>query len=169
MYDRGVRTEQDPFQPAEDGSICADAQGEAQNCERRKTGAAPQLPKAVTQVLDKILQDASPSSIAALLFDLRDPAHGAHGRAARLFSGHACRNVFVDLLLEMLAKLFFHLLIHLIGMENGAQTQRKGIEPLFDVHIQASFSCTMPEMAADTRFQLAVSFSSCLRPSGVRE
>jgi len=36
-------------------------------------------------------------------------------------------------------------------------------------NVQASFSCTMPEMAADTRFQLAVSFSSCFRPGGVRE
>jgi hypothetical protein len=63
------------------------------------------------------LQDASASSSAALLFDLREPAHGSNGGAARLFSGHALRTVFVDLLLKMHAKLFFHFSICLIEME----------------------------------------------------
>jgi hypothetical protein len=78
-------------------------------------------------------------------------------------------NVFVDLLLKMRAKLFFYFFIRLIGMEKETETQGQGVEPLFDIQVQASLSWTIPEMAAETRFQLAVSCSSCFRPSGVRE
>src|SRR5260370_42666012 len=66
----------------------------------------------------------------------------------------------------MLVKLLFDFLINLFGMEKGAQTQRQGIEPLFDVHIQASLSCTISEMAAETRFQLAVAFHVAFVPIG---
>ena len=58
-------------------------------------------------------------------------------------------------------------LIHLIGMEKGTQTRCQGVEPFFDIHVQASLSFTMPEMAAETRFQLTVSCSSCFRPNCV--
>jgi hypothetical protein len=59
--------------------------------------------------------------------------------------------------------------IRLTRMEKEAQTLRQGIEPLFDIQVQASFSGTIPEMAAETRFQLAVSLSSCFRPNRVIE
>src|SRR6185437_10591554 len=165
----GIRSEQNPFHPTEHGCICADTQDEAQNCQRGKAWAATQLPKAVAKVLNKILHDASPASVAAPLFDLREPAHRAHGRAARLFIGHAFRNVLVNLLLEMSAQLFFYFLFHFTGMNEGMPTQGQGIDPLFDLHVQASLSWTIPEMAAETRFQLAVSSASCLRPTGVKE
>src|ERR1051326_5768025 len=48
MCDQRVRAEQDPFQPAEDGSIRANAYRQAQNGQHRKSWAAEQLPEAVT-------------------------------------------------------------------------------------------------------------------------
>ncbi|MDT7810769.1 MAG: hypothetical protein QOJ51_1492 [Acidobacteriaceae bacterium] len=84
------------------------------------------MTNAVAQVLDKIPQELSTPSVATLLFDLSDPAHRVHVGVTRLFHGHACGNVFADLLLKMLAKLFFRLLIHLIGMEK--ERKRSGRE-----------------------------------------
>ena len=127
------------------------------------------MPEPVTQILNKVLQEASAASVSALLFDLRDSAQSVQRRVARLFRRHASGHVFLDLLLKMLAQLLFHFFIHLIGMEKSAHTQSQGVEPLFEIHVQASLSFTMPEIAAETRFQLAVSFSSCFRPSRVSE
>jgi hypothetical protein len=41
------------------------------------------LPEAVTQILHKIFEKVSASSIAALLLDLRDAAESAQSRVAR--------------------------------------------------------------------------------------
>src|SRR5579872_275723 len=121
------------------------------------------------QVLNQIIKNLSAASIAALLFDLREAAQSENSGATRFFLRHPLRNVFAGLLLDMLAKLISHFSVGALGMEERAHSQRQGIEQLCDVHIQASFSRTMPEMAVETRFQLAVSFSSCLRPNPVNE
>src|ERR1051326_5092664 len=75
MCDQRIRTKQDPFQPTEDGSIRANAHRQAQNRQHRKSWAAEQLPKAVTYVLDKIIENSSAAGIPALLFNLRDSTH----------------------------------------------------------------------------------------------
>src|SRR5690349_1388006 len=72
MCDQRIRAEQDTFQPAEDGSIRANAHRQAQNRQRRKSWAAEQLPKAVTYVLNKIIENPSAAGIPALLFNLRE-------------------------------------------------------------------------------------------------
>ena len=63
--------------------------------------AAAQLSEPIPQILNKVRQDAPAASVSALLSDLRDAAQSTHGGGAR----HASRNVFLDLLLEVLAKL----------------------------------------------------------------
>ncbi len=79
MGDRRVRTEQDPFDPAEHRGVRADAKRQAQDCQNRKPRSAAQLAKSVAQILNQIFQDISASSVAALLFDLGKPADRAHG------------------------------------------------------------------------------------------
>jgi hypothetical protein len=73
------------------------------------------LPKAVAQVLNKILKEIPAPSVTALLFDLCESSDGVHSGTASIFDRHAPCNVFTDLPVEVLAKLSSHLLIHFIG------------------------------------------------------
>ena len=65
-----IRTEQDPFDPTKYGSISADSQGQAQNCQTRKAWRPEQLSEPISQILNQIFKDASPACVPALLFDL---------------------------------------------------------------------------------------------------
>ncbi len=51
--DGGVRPEEDAFDPTEDGSVGADAEGEAKNRQERKSRAAAEHSKAEAEVLKK--------------------------------------------------------------------------------------------------------------------
>src|SRR5215472_18412639 len=167
MSNGGIWPKQNSFHPTEYRGIGADSQSQTENRQRGKAWTAPQLPKAIPEVLDKILQQASAAGISALLFDLRDAAQGDCSGPPSLVGRHSLCNVLADLLVEMLAKLCFHFLVRLTGMEQGTQSKGQGKEPLLKIHVQASLSLTTLEIAAETRFQLAVSFSRCFRPKRV--
>ncbi len=52
-----IGSEEKRIDCAEDGRVCADAEGKGQNCSQRETWGADQPPQAVTQVLEKHSQD----------------------------------------------------------------------------------------------------------------
>jgi hypothetical protein len=63
------------------------------------------LAKPISQILNQVVHDACAARVSALLFDLRHPAQRAQRRVARILMRHTCCKVFLDLLLEVVAKL----------------------------------------------------------------
>src|SRR5215472_5680001 len=135
MRHGGVWTKQDSFHPTEHSGIRSDPECQADNCQRRKTRTAQQLPKTVAQVLSKVFQNISPSGFTTLLFGLRHSTQRKHRGSARLFCRHAFRDVVTDLVIEMFAKLLLHFFIDLMTKKEGAQTPGQRVEPLFDAHV----------------------------------
>src|ERR1700760_45697 len=107
--------------------------------------------------------------VPALLFNLGYAAHCAKRGVAGMFRRHAFFAVDLNLMIEMVAQFVAELLVHLLAAKSISEMQRQRVQPLCQAHVHASLSLTMPEIAEEIRFQLAVSCSNCFRPSRVTE
>jgi hypothetical protein len=110
-----------------------------------------------------MLGKSDASGVAAALFDGVDVTEGAKRGAPGLGGRHAGRDVLVDLLFEVDEDLRLHGAIDVLTPEERAQPQAQPVECA--THRYASL--TTSPMAADRRFQLSSSRSSCFRPAAV--
>ena len=164
--DGGVRAEENAFEPAENRSVRADAQNEAENGEGGESRIAQELAKPEAQILSEVFRGVEAVRLSALFLDLSDAADGAKSLSVCLLRRHAGGEAGGDLLFDMVAQLVVDFLVDLLAAKQREPAEAKGIEP---GHSQASVRFTMAEMASERRFQAAASFPSCVRPSRVRE
>ena len=80
----GQRPQHHGVHNAENRSIGADAQRQREHRDRCKARISAQLPQAITDVLQEILDIVYSAHIPALLFDLLDSAKLAQGRIPRV-------------------------------------------------------------------------------------
>src|ERR1039457_2406959 len=120
----------------------------------------------------EILQHIPTPDSPSLLAEQRRIAENAQGCIARFFRGHAGGDVLGRLPLNVEAELVVETRGGLAAVEEhrdpDSQLRKPAHEFLLCV-LPDQASVTIRLMAAESRFQLAVSASSCLRPAKVSE
>ncbi len=129
------RTQQHGIDDAEDRRVRADAQRQREDGNQGESGILQQHSRAVTKILQQVLDEADSSHIAAFLLSLLNTAQGAQGSVARLLRCHAFSDIFLNLPLEVIADLLVQFLLDLLAAEQGAQPQRDRVEPAFETHL----------------------------------
>ena len=91
----GHRAEENGVDEAEDGGVGADADGQREDGESGKGGAATQLAEGVAEILGEGFECGPGAMVADGLLDLLDAAAVTQGGAAGFFGGHAGGDAFV--------------------------------------------------------------------------
>src|SRR5205807_10009936 len=102
------RSDQNSFDPTEDGCVRPDAESQTQNRQRAKTGSAPKHPRAEAQVLPKLVGRKPDAFFAGRFLDLFEAAEFAQRRGARRSRLHALGNLPLRQQLEMSLHLLSH-------------------------------------------------------------
>ena len=124
----------DGVEQLKDGGVRADAERERQDRHGREDRTAAQEPQSIPQVAHRVLGDADPALIAAVVLVQRDAAQGAKGRATRLRGGHAALEVEVDLPIEVVLQFVIELALDRVPLEQRSQAKREHIAPAVETH-----------------------------------
>ena len=118
----------------ENGSVGADSESERDNGDQREGGISRQRSCGVAQILHRVLQPVDAAHVPTLLFALLEatkiPARGA----GRFFPAHPASKVFFDLSLKEVLQLFAEFPLNAVALEERAQPQENGVEPMFEAH-----------------------------------
>jgi hypothetical protein len=123
------RSKEDAVDEREDCGVGADAEGDGQYRNRAESRALSKRAQRVCHILTKAIEQREAPRVAALLFPLLDRAHLTHGSVVSLLRGHAPRDVVVDEVLHVIAKLLVELLLHPTASEERTNTQTNLADP----------------------------------------
>ena len=120
---RGRRREQQLAGEAEDRGVGGNRDADGQRRGRQQQRLANQRAQRVAQILEEVLDERDAAGVPALLLDEARRTEGAERGRARLGRGHACRDVLVDLLLEVERDLLLQRLLGVPGAKQRRQAQ----------------------------------------------
>ena len=106
---------------AEDGDVGADPEPQDEDGHGRESWTPAQRAQAIPQVLHEVFDASCSPHVPALLFDLLDATERTQRGVPSLLPCHSRLDVVLDLLFEMEAQLFAHLVFQLRLAEQCAQ------------------------------------------------
>src|SRR5262249_33321316 len=124
--------------------------------------------KAVSNVLEEMLDRQDSATLAALLLDLIHASQLPQGGVPGLPRPDSSRRALLHLFLEMKANLVVQLLLDGAPAEQGSESKPQDVRPARHCRPPQSVSRTRP-MAAESLRQLVCSRSRYFRPVGVSE
>src|SRR4029079_18451302 len=156
------------IQHTEHGRVGPYAEGHGQHGDVRETCISPKRPQCVLNISQNVMTPPHSSRIAAFLFAFADRTHCAHGSVSGVFRTEAGSDSFVDLEFQVMLKLFVKFAVDSPGEDCSTKEDVKTVEPsehLLSPYVDRCDAVrTIPEIAADSRSQLADSSVSALRP-----
>ncbi len=108
----GKRADQNRIRHAEDCRVRADTDGQRGGGGERQEAIAAQTAQSVADIFEKVLDHSGPPGVAALLLPLGWMAELTQRGGVRLNRLHACRDVLLNLEVEVKAQLFVEFPLH---------------------------------------------------------
>src|SRR5262249_55827745 len=130
----GQGAEDDSIHDAEDRGCGSDSQSQRQNCRERKGWRSCQGADGIAYIPDEIFDQIHTAHIAAFLLVLFEATDGAQGGSMGFFGCAAGGEFSSYLVIEVKAQLFVEVLLYAGAAEDGSQTKRDGVDPLFPSH-----------------------------------
>ena len=124
MLGRGIWPNEYSFDPAQDGRIRADAEGEAKNGEGSKARIPKQHARTEAQILDKFVAPSPDTLLTCQFLDLLDSAKFAQRCMVGVVRRHTIGNVSLGQSVDVLPQLFRHFrFLAALTEETTASTQ----------------------------------------------
>jgi hypothetical protein len=123
VSDGGIGAEQNAFDPAKYGGVCADAEREAKNCQDGKSWAAAEHPQTKADVLQEIVDEVDVAGVAAFFLDLLHTSEGLQGSATSFLSIHPLRDEFIDLILQVKLEFLTEIQLSFVLAKQRAQAE----------------------------------------------
>ena len=168
---KGQRGKQRGINDAEDGSICADSNGECEHCHGSEARALPEDAESKAQISQKKFQKRQTAAVAVILFRLLHAAKFHERVASCGFERHSRAKIVFEVELEVALQFFrkFGIALRFAGKtEDTLQTRAKPSPYIADAaHVEGSAADRNFARMACACCQSRASRSNCFRPARV--